>query len=213
MLLVTLWATGGTAQSCNAISRACWQIKLFWSQVNKIDRCNDDNNKRFLVDGLVFWPPWLPSRNLLAYCLCTTGQVTGRLPPLPRCVYLHSQPRITCHSAVTIHPFPPIAWLCWTRGRELDLNRIESGKQDVRDRRVSQRTGNTETCQTEQEGEMEGGRRGRKSRREEEESWNNRTDGVMKPEMKQNKEKLQLWSPLLDRRWFVVIMTWLDKQW
>lgn len=34
------------------------------------------------------------------------------------------------------------------------------------ERRVSQRTGNTETCQTELEGEMEGGRRGRKSRRE-----------------------------------------------
>lgn len=34
------------------------------------------------------------------------------------------------------------------------------------ERRVSQRTGNTETCQTELEGKMEGGRRGRKSRRE-----------------------------------------------
>lgn len=186
-----------------------------------------------------------PVRTYWPFVCVPAWQLTGHLPPLPRYVYLHSQPRITCHSAATVHPLPPIAWLRRLRGRGLYWNRIKWGKQDVTERRGSQRTGNTETCQREQEGEMEGLIEGGglrwggiskvkrskgekwmrgKNKREEEGSWKNRAGLTREESPDEEPEKkhtwglpkifpLQLWSPLLDPKCFVVIMIWFDKHW
>lgn len=79
------------------------------------------------------------------------NQMTRRLPPLPRSVYLHSLPRITCHSAATIHPFPPIAWLALHKGagtglkqdrmRKTRCDREEGFTKDRKHTNMSKRTG------------------------------------------------------------------------
>lgn len=118
------------------------------SNVNKLIYHN-----AHVITRAVFWADCGPHCRFVlpepAGPLCASQPAspsTGRLPPLLRSVSLHSQPRIAHQSAACMHSFPPIAWLCCPRRRELDSNRIKRGKQDVTERRVSQRTGNIETC-------------------------------------------------------------------
>lgn len=146
----------------------------------------------------------LLSQNLLAYCLCTT-QPTDRtftsitspcLPPqwAQNNLSLSSHYSPISSNSVTLLYEGAGAELKQDRMRKTRCDREEGFTKDRKHRDMSKRTG---------------GRDGGRKKRGEKNGWSDE-------ERNKEREKmffLWLWYPLLDTKWFVVIMIWFNKQW